>query len=59
MLVRTVNGINFVSGEKELFTCIQKWNTQRIHEYLFYNKNFVGFSTSQQRRTTVVSGDGV
>ena len=34
MLVRTVNGTKFVSGEKELFTRIQKWNTQRIHEYL-------------------------
>ena len=34
VLVRTDNGTNFVSGEKELRTCIQKWNRQRIHEYL-------------------------
>ena len=34
MLVRTDDGTNFVSGEKELRTCIQKWNRQRIHEYL-------------------------
>ena len=34
VFVRTDNGTNFVSGEKELRTCIQKWNRQRIHEYL-------------------------
>ena len=34
VLVRTDNGTSFVSGEKELRTCIQKWNRQRIHEYL-------------------------
>ena len=34
VLVRTDNGTNFVSGEKELRTCVQKWNRQRIHEYL-------------------------
>ena len=34
MLERTDNGTNFVSGKKELRTCIQKWNRQRVHEYL-------------------------
>ena len=34
MLERTDNGTNFISGKKELGTCIQKWNRQRIHEYL-------------------------
>ena len=34
VLVRSDNGTNFVSGERELRTCIQKWNRQRIHEYL-------------------------
>ena len=34
MLVRTDNGTNFVSGDKELHTCIQKWNRQPFHEYL-------------------------
>ena len=34
MLERTDNGTNFVSGKKELRPCIQKWNRQRVHEYL-------------------------
>ena len=34
VLLRTDNGTNFVSGKKEFRTCIQKWNRQRIHEYL-------------------------
>ena len=34
MLERTDNGTNFISGKNELGTCIQKWNRQRIHEYL-------------------------
>ena len=34
VLVRTDNGTNFVSGEKELRTCYQKWNRQPFHEYL-------------------------
>ena len=34
MLVRTDNGTNFVSGEKELCICIQNWNRQPFHEYL-------------------------
>ena len=43
VLVRTYNGTKFVSGEKELRTCIQKWNRQRIHEYLLQQK--VGYRT--------------
>ena len=38
VLVRTDDGTNFVSGEKELRTCIQKWNRQRIREYLLQQK---------------------
>ena len=38
VLVRTDNRTNFVSGEKELRTCIKKWNRQRIHEYLLQQK---------------------
>ena len=34
-LVRTDNWTNFVSGEKELHTCIQKWKRQGIYKYLF------------------------
>ena len=34
-LVRTDNWTNFVSGEKELCICIQRWNRQCIHKYLF------------------------
>ena len=35
VLVRTDNGSNFVSGDKEIRANIPQWNTQRIHEYLF------------------------
>lgn len=34
VLVRTDNGSNFVSGDKEIRANILQWNTQRIHEYL-------------------------
>ena len=33
MLVRTDNGSNFVSGDKEIRANILQWNTQRIHEH--------------------------
>jgi hypothetical protein len=32
--MRSDNGGNFVSGEKELRLCIKDWNQQKIHEFL-------------------------
>ena len=61
VVVRTDNGTNFVSGVKELRSCIQRWNRQRIHEYLLQQEVRWIFNPPppQQRRTTVVFGNGV
>ena len=58
MLVRTDNGTNFVSGEKELCTAFRT-GTDRLFMNICCNKKFVGFSTPQQRRTMLVFRNGV
>ena len=34
VLVRSDNGTNFVSGDKEIHDNFQQWNNKRIHDYL-------------------------
>ena len=33
-MIRSDNGSNFVSGEKEIRTAIESWNQERIHQFL-------------------------
>ena len=33
-MIRSDNGSNFVSGEKEIRTAIESWNQEKIHQFL-------------------------